>query len=128
MSNFKELVRIGKDAESRYTQGGKTVLGFSAAFDTGWGDDKKTMWLDCSAWGERFAKVAEYLKKGTQIVVEGDIGSREYNDKTYFTLDVREIKLVGKQEKGDSRPAEGQRNAPSSPKSDEPFPDDDIPF
>lgn len=95
MSNFKELVRLGKDAETRHTQGGKVVTGFSAAFDTGWGDNKKTVWLDCSWWGDRATKVVEYLTKGTQIVVEGDIGTREYEGKTYITLDVREVKLVG---------------------------------
>jgi single-strand DNA-binding protein len=132
MSNFKDLVRIGKDAVLRHTQAGKPVLGFSAAFDTGFGDRKQTNWLDCSLWGERGEKLAEYLAKGTLILVEGDLGTREHDGKTYLTLDVREVKLTGK---GEGKPA-GERQERSArpaagktePPRDEAFPDDDIPF
>lgn len=125
MSNFKELVRIGKDAQTRYTQGGKAVTGFSAAFDNGWGDRKQTVWLDCSLWGERGEKLAPHLTKGAQIVVEGDIGTREHDGKTYLTLDVREVKLVGSkpEAKGSSSARQQEQRAPA----DE-FSDDDIPF
>ena len=130
MSNFKELVRIGKDAVTRFTPAGKSVTGFSAAFDNGWGDNKKTVWLDCNAWGERYGKVAEYLTKGTQIVVSGDIGTREYEGKTYVTLTVDDIKLIAKpKEQGNSASGRPQR-APSNPKAslDGEFQPDEIPF
>jgi single-strand DNA-binding protein len=94
--NFKELVRVGKDAVIRSTPAGKLVMGFSAAFDNGWGDRKQTVWLDCSAWGDRWEKVSDYIVKGSQIVVEGNIGTREHEGKTYITLDVSDIKLCGK--------------------------------
>jgi single-strand DNA-binding protein len=123
MSNFKELVRIGKDAVTRFTQGGKAVTGFSAAFDNGWGDKKQTVWLDCSLWGDRGEKLAPYLTKGSQIVVEGDIGTREHEGKTYLTLDVREVKLTGG--KPDSKPA----SKPASRQSEfEPDDLDKVPF
>lgn len=131
MSNFKELVRIGKDAVTRYTQGGKPVTSFSAAFDNGWGDRKQTVWLDCSLWGERGEKVAPYLVKGAQIVAEGDIGTREHEGKTYITLDVREVKLTGKPDSGNGTP---RNNAPRPQRRDEPakfdddFGDSEIPF
>ena len=111
MSNFKELVRVGRDAEARYTQAGKLVIGFSAAFDNGWGDRKQTVWLDCSAWGDRWEKVAPYLTKGAQIVVAGNIGTREYDGKTYITLDVSDIKLTARsdsQQQPQPRPAPQQ--------------------
>lgn len=94
--NFKELVRLGKGAVVRSTAAGKSVTGFTAAFDSGWGDNKKTVWLDCSAWGDRYEKVAPYLLKGSQIVVAGTIGTREHEGKTYITLDVADIKLCAK--------------------------------
>ena len=131
MSNFKDLVRIGKDAVTRFTQGGKSVTGFSAAFDTGFGDRKQTNWLDCSLWGERGEKLAQYLTKGGLILVEGDLGTREHDGKTYLTLDVREVKLTGKpdgdrsQRDESERPARSQAQAASNA---DPFPDDDIPF
>lgn len=123
MSNFKELVRIGKDAVTRFTQGGKAVTGFSAAFDNGWGDRKQTVWLDCSIWGERGEKIAQYLTKGSQVVVEGDIGTREHEGRTYITLDVRDIKLVGKA-RGE-KPQRGHEAANAF--DDDPF-NDSIPF
>lgn len=134
MSNFKELVRVGKDdAIVRFTQAGKAVTGWSAAFDSGWGENKQTVWLDCSYWGERGQKVAEYITKGSQLVVEGNIGTRVHNDKTYITLDVTEVKLVGGKPTGEqktSKPAAPSREAkPSSTASfDDSFADDDLQF
>lgn len=138
MSNFKDLVRLGKDAATRYTQGGTPVTGFSAAFDKGWGDRKQTVWLDCSLWGDRGVKLAEYLTKGSQVVVEGDIGTREHDGKTYITLDVREVKLVdGKRDNQAQGNGTPRRNAPQPQRreaantggrfEDVPL-DDDIPF
>lgn len=130
MSNFKELVRLGKDATTRYTQAGKSVTGFSAAFDDGWGDNKKTIWLDCSGWGERYEKVAPYLVKGAQVVVEGNIGTREHEGKTYITLTLSDLKLAGgKQDGQQERPA--QQRQPQRQQAEPPmdnFADDDIPF
>lgn len=126
MSNFKELVRIGKDAVTRYTQGGKSVTSFSAAFDNGWGDRKQTVWLDCSIWGERGEKLAQYLTKGSLVLVEGDIGTREHDGKTYLTLDVREVKLTGKPDSGNGTP---RNNAPRpQPALVDDFDDETIPF
>lgn len=126
MSNFRELVRIGKDAVTRYTQGGKAVTGFSAAFDNGWGDHKQTVWLDCSIWGERGEKLAQYLTKGSLVLVEGDIGTREHDGKTYLTLDVREVKLTGKPDSGNGTP---RRTAPQGkPAPVDDFDDETIPF
>lgn len=136
MSNFKELVRVGKDAVTRFTQAGKAVTGWSAAFDNGWGDNKQTVWLDCSWWGERGQKVAEYITKGSQLVVEGSIGTREHDGKTYITLDVSDVKLVGgKSDNGNggrsgSRGGAPQRERPqraTEPAGDD-FEDSEIPF
>lgn len=125
MSNFKELVRLGKDAVTRQTNGGKSVTGFSAAFDNGWGDRKQTVWLDCSMWGDRGEKLAQYLTKGSQVVVEGDIGTREHDGKTYITLDVREVKLTGKPQEGGTSSA---RQAPQRAPADDFDADETIPF
>lgn len=134
MSNFKELVRLGKDAVTRHTQGGKSVTGFSAAFDDGWGENKKTIWLDCSGWGERYERVAQYLVKGAQVVVEGNIGTREHEGKTYITLTLSDLKLAGgKQEGQQEHPAQQrqpqrQQAAPSERDAFDDFDDSEIPF
>lgn len=132
MSNFKELVRLGKDAVVRRTAQDKVVVGFTAAFDNGYGERKQTVWLDCSAWGERYEKVAPYLTKGAQIVVAGDLGTREHDGKTYVTLDVKDLKLTSKPSerngegtatKAATKPkAESREGAPAGAL------DDEIPF
>ena len=132
MANFKDVCRIGKDAVTRFTQGGKSVTGFSAAFDTGWGDNKKVHWLDVSGWGERYEKVAQYLTKGSQVLIEGDIGTREHDGKTYLTLTLSDLKLIGaKQEgqgggSGERQRPQRQQQAPVNPVDD--FDDSSIPF
>lgn len=109
MSNFKDVCRIGKDAVTRFTQGGKSVTGFSAAFDTGWGDNKKVHWLDVSGWGDRYEKVAQYLTKGSQVLIEGDIGTREHEGKTYLTLTLSDLKLIGGKQEGQGGSSGGSR-------------------
>lgn len=109
MANFKDVCRIGKDAVTRFTQGGKSVTGFSAAFDTGWGDNKKTYWLDVSGWGERYEKLAQYLTKGSQVLIEGDIGTREHDGKTYLTLTLSDLKLIGGKQEGEGGGSGGSR-------------------
>lgn len=121
MNNFSAIGRLGRDAEMRYTQGGKAVLGFALAVDKGWGDRKQTVWFDCSLWGDRGEKLAEHLKKGDRIGVTGEFGTREHDGKTYLTLDVRDVTLLGG--KPATKPAQS-----SQPRNDGPFPDDDIPF
>lgn len=137
MSNFKDVCRIGKDAVTRFTQGGKSVTGFSAAFDTGWGENKKTYWLDVSGWGDRYEKVAQYLTKGSQVLIEGDIGTREHEGTTYLTLTLSELKLIGGKQEGQggghggSRGGAPQRERPHRATDNHPkdeFQDDDIPF
>jgi single-strand DNA-binding protein len=128
MNNFSDVVRIGKDAVTRFTGNGKAVTGFSGAIDSGFGDNKKTIWLDCSAWGERWEKVAPYLLKGSQAFVQGELGTREHDGKTYITVDVKELKLIGGKPNGerqDSAPRQ-QRQA-AVPSGD--FDDlDSVPF
>ncbi|MFT4179483.1 MAG: single-stranded DNA-binding protein [Thermomonas sp.] len=121
--------RIGRDAVTRYTQGGKAVTGFSLAVDIGWGDNKATLWIECNIWGERGEKLAQHLLKGTSPTVSGELGTREHDGKTYITLNVREIEPEWQKE-GAAKPAanEARRNAPRQQAA--PVDDfvDDIPF
>jgi len=84
---------IGKDAELRTTQNGKQVAGFSVAVSKG--RDQETIWFDCSLWGERAAKLAPYLTKGSRVTVSGEVSAREHNGKAYLQVFVRELTLQG---------------------------------
>lgn len=114
MNSCNFIGRIGRDAAVRYTQGGKSVTGWSLAVDTGFGDNKATLWLDCSAWGERHEKIAQYLTKGSQVGVTGEIGTREHDDKTYVTLRVADVTLVGGKPEGSAGAGGSRGNASKS--------------
>ena len=123
---------LGRDAELKTVSGGKVVCNFSVAAEGRTGKDKVTTWVRCALWGVRGEKVAQYLKKGTCVAVDGSLTTREYNDKTYLELDVHEVQLVG------GRPAvqeEEQRRSPGAGRRPAPRDDydpaggtDDLPF
>ena len=90
---------IGKDAETRTTQGGESVTGWSVAVEERAGNDKRTVWFDCSLWGKRGAGLAQYLTKGSRVAISGDLSTREHNGKTYLTVRASEVTLMGGGEK-----------------------------
>lgn len=136
MNNFNAIGRIGRDAVTRHTQGGKAVTGWALAVDAGWGDNKVTTWLDCSLWGDRGEKIAEHIRKGDRLGVSGEIGTREHDGKTYVTLNVRDVTLLGDKREasgggsGGSRGGAPQRQRPqsSTPAPVDDFSDTEIPF
>jgi len=131
--NFNDTGRIGKDAVVRNTANGDSVTGFSLAIDSGFGERKQTLWLDCALWGSRGEKLAEYLVKGAQVHVAGELGQREHDGKTYLTCRVSDLRLVGGKPEG-AKPAAGgggsarpARQA-AKPAADEFDDGDSIPF
>lgn len=133
MNNCNFIGRVGKDAVTRYTQAGKAVTGWALAVDRGWGDNKQTVWLDCSLWGERGEKLAEHIRKGDRLGVTGELGTREHDGKTYVTLDVRDVTLLGgKPDAGNGTPRQSapratDRAKPATAPADD-FIDDEVPF
>lgn len=118
MNHYNAIGHAGKDAVTRFTQNGEPVTGFSLAVDSGYGDKKQTLWFDCSAWGKRFEKVGEYITKGAQLGVTGELGTREHEGKTYLTLRVADVTLLGGKSEsssgsGGSRGGAPQRERPA---------------
>lgn len=70
--------RIGKDAETRTTQGGETVTSFSVGCNVG---RDKTQWIDCAMFGDRGEKLAPYLLKGTAVGINGRPSVRAWINK-----------------------------------------------
>jgi len=137
MNNFSAVGRIGRDAVTRFTQAGKAVTSWALAVDRGFGDNKQTVWLDCSLWGDRGQKLAEHIRKGDRLGVVGEIGTREHDGKTYVTLDVKDVTLLGGKQEGQSggtssrRGGQEQRERPqraTDNASRDEFEDSDIPF
>lgn len=122
--------RIGKDAEMKFLNSGKAVLKFTLAVNIGYGDKQSTMWYDVSSWfgGD---KIVSYLTKGKQIGVSGRLGSREYEGKTYLTIDADGITLIGDKSKDEApNPARTEAAPPPQRRSETTPPDlnDEIPF
>lgn len=96
--------RLGKDAEVKEVNS-KKVLEFTVAVDTGYGENKKTLWVQCSKWGENTA-VGQYLIKGKQVHVSGEPSLNTYTNKegkevTTLRLRCMEITLVGDKGSGE---------------------------
>lgn len=113
MNVFTAIGRVGRDAELKYTQGGGALLRFSVAVDSGYGDKKTTVWLDCALFGNRGEKLAEYIKKGDRIGVTGELGVREHEGKTYIQLRLNDLTLLG-EKKADTGNGGRSRPAPQS--------------
>ena len=117
MSNvFSGVCTIGRDAEVRYLPSGQAVLNVSVANNVGFGDKQQTVWLRVVLWGKRAeGTLKDYLKKGQQVFVSGELTMSEYtaNDgtkKTNLELNATIIDLVGKR---DSSAASSDYNAPA---------------
>ena len=143
------LGNVGKDPEIRATQGGMTIASFTLATadrqkdaQGNWAD--KTEWHNLVAFSRTAEIVRDYVKKGTQIFVEGKIQTRSWDDKEsgqkkYRTeILVNELSLLGGGGGGGRQSGEGggysrSSSAPAAPSSgpeyaDQGITDDDIPF
>ena len=78
MKNLTIAGNIGKDAVTRTTQSGDSVTGWSVAVEERNGQDKRTLYFDCSLWGKRGQALAQYLTKGSRVAVTGDLSTREH--------------------------------------------------
>lgn len=70
--------RLGKDIELRYTQQGKPFGTFSLAVDDGYGDKKKTYWLNVVVWDKLAETCSKSLAKGSKALIEGKLTTRQY--------------------------------------------------
>ena len=120
--------RIGKDAVVRTTQGGDKVTGWTVAVDEGWGDNKRTLWFECSWWGQRGERVSEYLTQGINVTVSGEFSTREHEGRTYLRLRVNDLTFQGGGQREDSgRQDQRGYDREADPKRKVDL-DDDIPF
>ena len=84
---------LGKDPELRYTTSGRGSASFSMATTESWKDadgkkQEKTEWHRIVAWGKLAEIIGEWLKKGSQVYIEGKLQTRNYEHdgvKKYIT-------------------------------------------
>jgi single-strand DNA-binding protein len=144
------LGNVGKDPEIRTTAGGMTVASFSLATadrqkdaQGNWAD--KTEWHNLVAFQRTAEIIRDYVKKGSQIFVEGKIQTRSWDDKEsgqkkYRTeILINELSLLGggpgRGEGGGSAggyskssSSSSSASAPANDYADQGITDEDIPF
>ena len=97
---------LGRDPEVRYMPNGEAVCNFSIATSETWNDrqsgqrQERTEWHNITMY-RRLAEIAgQYLKKGSQVYIEGRIQSRKYTGKdgierTAYEIICHEMKMLG---------------------------------
>ena len=140
---------LGRDPENRYLPSGEQVTSIAIATTDRWRDKatgeqkEQTEWHRISFFGKLAEIAGQYLKKGSQVYVEGRIRTRKYTDREGIERYATEIigdtmQMLGSKQDGSAQPAgtkrpaqrnsyaeakqTGRRNNP--PAND---PDDDIP-
>ena len=109
---------LGKDPETRYAPSGDAVTNIVVATTETWKDKTSREKREATEWHRVvfFGKLAEiagqYLKKGSQVYLEGKLKTRKWQDKDgqdRFTTEINadEMKMLGS--KGDGQQQEGQR-------------------
>ena len=141
---------LGRDPETRYAPSGDAICNLSLATTDTWKDkttgEKKeaTEWHRVVFFGRTAEIAGQYLKKGSQIYVEGSLRTRKWQDKDgqeRYTTEIRgdEMKMLGSRQgmgeapprEPDGAPAAAPARTPAAPAaSSSGFGDmdDDIPF
>ncbi|NZA26435.1 single-stranded DNA-binding protein [Luteimonas sp. SJ-92] len=144
---------LGNDPETKYTQGGMAITKISLATtsvrkDRDGNPQENTQWHRVTFFGKLGEIAAEYLRKGSQVYVEGEIRYDKYTGQDgvekYFTeIVANEMQMLGGRGEGGgggggdrpSRPPRQESAAPrrqpssqSAPPPADDFSDDDIPF
>lgn len=122
---------LGRNAELK-TVGENKVTKFSVANNTGYGDKKKTQWIDCDFWGNRGEKLINYLTKGQSVLIYGEIELHEYqakdgSNKATLRCRVSDLELLGKKDNNEGNGSTNQVNQAKSDADDSNL-DDSIPF
>jgi single-strand DNA-binding protein len=133
--------RLGADPEVRYTQSNTAVATMNIATTEKYRDSngemqESTEWHRVVAWNKLAEICQKYVKKGSQIYVEGPIQTRQWEDKEgqkRYTTEIKVLTLQLLDSRPDGGESRGERSAsvgkgaPTAPVIDDSV-DDDLPF
>ena len=91
MNRATILGRVGKELELRYTPNGTAVTTFSLATAKKVKGEQVTQWHNLVAFGKTAEILSQYVSKGDQLLVEGEIQYRSYDNKDGQKVNVTEI-------------------------------------
>lgn len=127
--------RLGKDPETKYSQGGTAVTNITIATSEQWKDKQTGEQKERTEWHNivffnRLAEIAgEYLKKGSQIYVEGRLQTEKWknkdgNDRYTAKIYASEMQMLGGRDSTSGSTANNERQESQQSNNL----DDDIPF
>jgi single-strand DNA-binding protein len=150
MANFNKVILVGnltRDPELRYTPKGMAIAKVGLAINRNWtseGGEKKeeVTFVDVDIFGRTAENVAQYMKKGRPILIEGRLRLDQWDDKqtgqkrSKLGVVGEVVQFLGSPTGGGGEGGEAPRrpSAPSAPapssatEPDMPPPDDDVPF
>jgi single-strand DNA-binding protein len=83
--NFIHIAgHLGADPEVRFTTTGKKVTNFNVATRSsrkGKNGEEVTMWWRITIWGDQFDKMVSFLKKGSAVIVHGDLHKESFTNR-----------------------------------------------
>ena len=135
---------VGQDPNVRTLENGKVAsisLATSERYKDRNGEQKEvTEWHNVQVWGKTAEFVENYVHKGDQLFVEGQIRSRKYTDRDGVERSVTEIRAdnvqrIGGQRRDDANPQPTRQSSRPAPRQQAPAPapetenfTDDLPF
>ena len=138
INKFIGVGNVGQDPEVRFSDNGNAMANISIAVSESWKDknsgekQEKTEWIRIVFFGKLAEIVGEYVKKGSQVYVEGRLQTRKWTDKEgkdNYTTEIvaNEMQMLGgRPSESVKRPAQSQPGQQQAQKA--PAFDDDIPF
>jgi single-strand DNA-binding protein len=130
---------LGRDPEVRYAPSGDAIANISLATSEQWKDksgqkQERTEWHRIVFFGRQAEIVGEYLKKGSQVYIEGSLTTRKWTDKDgveKYTTEIRadRMQMLSKKQDGGEQQERPQRQEQrKTPPADFDSMPDDIPF
>lgn len=129
--------RLGKDPEMRYTPTGVPMCKFSVATDKHWTNDQgrrqeETTWHNVTAWRKQAEACAQYLTKGSLVLVTGPVKASGYINRdgvaaSSLEVTAENVKFLSTKADGTQAGATGATAAPGEA-GGAPIAEEDIPF
>jgi single-strand DNA-binding protein len=129
---------VGRDPELTYTPQGVAVAKFTVAVSKRWGKgeqrQEKTTWFRVTVWRERAETASQYIRKGSKIMVIGEVEVNAYIDKNgaaqaTLELTANDFKFLDSRQDGDGGGSGSYQQAPAGRNSGGNVEDpNDIPF
>ncbi len=128
--NFIQIAgHLGADPETRFTQSGKKVTTLRVATNSRKGGQDVTIWWRVTIWEEEFKNMIPHLKKGSAVLVFGEMLKPEiFNDKEgkpQVAMEMRAVHLqfspFGKPGGSQPQQTQGQEARPTAPAGAAPF-------